>query len=174
MTPEEVRRLFGYNAWAFERVWSCVEQLTDEQFVEEVDYSRGSVRNQMLHIITAIERWMQRLDGNPPSAGPPADDFPTRASVHARWELTRAALNGYLDDLDQGQLDEIVEGRLAGRGLDYANTRSDLLQHLSNHGTDHRAQVLAILHSEFHIPTVEQDQALYLIEIAGSAGQEDR
>jgi uncharacterized damage-inducible protein DinB len=170
MKPEEVRRLFEYDAWAFDRVWSCVEQLTDEQFVEEIDYSRGSVRNQTLHIITAIERWMQRLEGNSPSPSPPAGDFLTRASVRKRWEQTRAALNAYLDDLDQGRLDEIVEGRLAGRGLDYANTRSDLLQHLSNHGTDHRAQVLAILHSEFHIPTVEQDLALYLIEAAGSLG----
>jgi uncharacterized damage-inducible protein DinB len=173
MTPDEIKLIFDYNAWAFDRVWSCVEQLTDEQFVEEVDYSRGSVRNQTLHIITAIERWMQRLEGNPPSASPPAEDFRTRASVRERWEQTRAALNAYLSDLDQIRLDEIVEGRLAGRGLDYANTRSDLLQHLSNHGTDHRAQVLAILHSEFHIPTVEQDLALYLIEIAGSVGQGD-
>ena len=70
MTSEDVRRLFAYNAWAFDRVLSCIEQITDEQFLEDVDYSRGSVRNQMLHIVTGMERWMQRLKGESPGPGP--------------------------------------------------------------------------------------------------------
>lgn len=168
MTPEDVKQLFDYNTWAFDRVWGCVEQLTDDQFVEDVDYSRGSVRNQVLHIVTAIERWMQRLEGASPDPGPAAESFPTRASVRARWEQTNAALQAYLASLDQDRLDEPVVGRLDGRGQDYANRRSELLQHLANHSTDHRAQVLAILHSQFEVPTVEQDLVLYLIEAAGS------
>jgi len=168
MTPKDALRLFAYNAWAFDRVWGCVGQLTDEQFVREVDYSRGSVRNQMLHIATAIERWMQRLEGASPAPVPAAESYPTRASARARWEQTKAELDAYLATLDQAKLDEIVVGRLAGRGADYASRRSDLLLHLANHGTDHRAQVLAILHSEFQVPTVEQDMVLYLIEADGS------
>jgi len=168
VTPKDVQRLFAYNAWALDRVWGCVERLSDEQFVKEVDYSRGSVRNQMLHIATAIERWMQRLEGASPAPGPAAVGDPTRASVRALWEQTKAELDAYLATLDQAKLDEIVVGRLAGRGADYASRRSDLLLHLANHGTDHRAQVLAILHSEFQVPTVEQDMMLYLIEADGS------
>jgi len=169
VTPKDVQRLFAYNAWAFDRVWGCVERLSDEQFVREVDYSRGSVRNQMLHIATAIERWMQRLKGDSPTPGRAAESYPTRGSVRTQWEQTKAELDAYLATLDQAKLDEIVVGRLAGRGADYASRRSDLLLHLANHGTDHRAQVLAILHSEFQVPTVEQDMVLYLIEADGSA-----
>jgi len=169
MTPD-VQRLFAYNTWALDHVWECVEHLSDDQFVQEVDYPRGSVRNQMLHIVTGIERWMQRLEGEAPAPNPGEDDFPTSSAVRARWEQTDAALGAYLQSLDQEKLDEIVAGRLAGRGVDYANKRSDLLLHLANHCTDHRAQVLAILHSEFDAPTFEQDLLLYLIEAAGAAG----
>jgi uncharacterized damage-inducible protein DinB len=111
---------------------------------------------------------MQRLEGASPAPGPAAVGDPTRASVRALWEQTKAELDAYLATLDQAKLDEIVVGRLAGRGADYASRRSDLLLHLANHGTDHRAQVLAILHSEFQVPTVEQDMMLYLIEADGS------
>jgi uncharacterized damage-inducible protein DinB len=122
----------------------------------------------MLHIAAAVERWMRRLEGVSPAPGAAAESYPTRASVRARWEQTKAELDAYLASLDQAKLDEIVVGRLAGRGADYASRRSDLLLHLANHGTDHRAQVLAILHSEFQVPGVEQDMLLYLIEAGGS------
>jgi uncharacterized damage-inducible protein DinB len=170
MTPEDVQRLFAYNTWAMDHVWECVEQLSDEQFVQAIDYSMGSVRNQMLHIVTGIERWLQRLEGEPPTPGPGADDFPSCSAVRAWWVQTNAALGAYLKSLDQEKLDETVGGRLAGRGVEYANKRSDLLLHMANHCTDHRAQVLAILHSEFDAPTVEQDLLLYLIEAAKEAG----
>jgi uncharacterized damage-inducible protein DinB len=168
MTPEDVQLPFSYNTWALDRVWDCVERLSDDQFDEEVDYSRGSVRNQMLHIVTAIERWMQRLEGDTLTPRPDEVGFPTCSSVRERWEQANAALTDYLRTLDQERLDEPVEGRLTGRGLDFTNKRSDLLLHLANHCTDHRAQVLAILHTEFDAPTVEQDLFLSLTEAAGA------
>ena len=33
MDPETILELFSYNYWAFERVWACIAQLTDAQFV---------------------------------------------------------------------------------------------------------------------------------------------
>jgi uncharacterized damage-inducible protein DinB len=170
MTPEDVQQLFAYNTWAVDRLWECVETLSNDEFVREVDYSRGSVRDQMLHIVTGIERWMLRVEGKSPGTLPDEDVFPTCSAVRARWEQTNTALLAYLQSLDQARLNEIVTGRLAGRGVEFFNKRSDLLLHLANHCADHRAQVLAILHSEFDAPTFEQDLLLYLIEVSGAAG----
>jgi hypothetical protein len=39
----------------------------------------------MLHLITAIERRVERLDGVGPSSSPPVETQPTRPSLHARW-----------------------------------------------------------------------------------------
>ena len=38
MKPNEIRTVFKYGDWAFEKVWDCVMQLTDEQFVGDLDY----------------------------------------------------------------------------------------------------------------------------------------
>jgi hypothetical protein len=40
MTPEEVALLFNYSAWELDRAWECVEGLTDNQFVQEIEYLR--------------------------------------------------------------------------------------------------------------------------------------
>jgi hypothetical protein len=44
MKPNEIKTIFDYNFWAFERVWGCISQISDEQFIEEFDYSTGSIR----------------------------------------------------------------------------------------------------------------------------------
>ena len=72
----------------------------------------------------------------------------------------------YLDSLTQEQLDENVDWELPARGLKSENPRWELLLHLANHATDHRAQILAMLHHHFHVPTIEQDMIFYLTERA--------
>jgi hypothetical protein len=39
MKPGEIKNIFGYNFWTFDRVWQCISQLSDDQFIEEIDYS---------------------------------------------------------------------------------------------------------------------------------------
>jgi uncharacterized damage-inducible protein DinB len=51
MKPNEIITIFDYNFWAFDRVWECIYQISDEQFVEEIDYSTGSIRNMIVHIM---------------------------------------------------------------------------------------------------------------------------
>ena len=45
MKLSEIKSIFDYNFWAFDRVWQCISQISDVQFVEEIDYSTGSIRN---------------------------------------------------------------------------------------------------------------------------------
>lgn len=43
------RILRDYNLALTQRVWESVQQLTEEQFVQNILYSRGSIRRQMVH-----------------------------------------------------------------------------------------------------------------------------
>lgn len=54
MKPNKIKTLFNYDCWAFERVWDCISQLSEEQFVEEVDDSTGSIRNVVVHMMSAV------------------------------------------------------------------------------------------------------------------------
>jgi len=51
MNAKEIRKIFDYNFWAFDRIWVCISQLSNEQFIEEIDYSIGSIRNILVHVM---------------------------------------------------------------------------------------------------------------------------
>jgi uncharacterized damage-inducible protein DinB len=159
---ELVSTLFKYNAWAFDQVWVCVDQLTDEQFCLESGYSLGSVRNQYLHVVSTTMRWIQRLQGLSLTPHLCYEDYPTILSVKATWTNFLEEARMYVTRLDEQQLLEIVNWELASRNLRSQNRRYEILLHLLNHSTDHRAQILAILHYSFHVKTIEQDLILYL------------
>ena len=164
MKPNEIRQIFDYNFWAFERVWECVSQISDEQFAEEIDYSTGSIRNIVVHIMAGNRNWMSVLRGTEIPRRIAFEDFDTPGKTKAKWDELHKEFLDHLNSLDQEQLDEVVEWELLSQGLKSTNSRGEILLHLANHGTDHRAQILALLHHHFHVKTVEQDIIYYLAE----------
>ncbi|HXQ35109.1 MAG TPA: DinB family protein [Anaerolineales bacterium] len=164
MKSNEIITFFDYNFWAFDRVWECISQISDEQFVEEIDYSTGSIRNLVVHVMGGNRNWMSRLQGTEMSPRLVFADFDSLSKTKAKWDELQEEFLDHLNSLDQEQLDETVEWELLSQGLRSTNPRWEILLHLANHGTDHRAQILAILHHHFHIKTVEQDMIIYLAE----------
>ena len=162
MKPNDIKTLFDYDCWAFERIWKCISHLSDAQFVEEIDYSTGSIRNIVVHMMSACRNWMSRLQG---TSIPPRlvfEDLDTQAKIKATWDEVQRESLAYVNSLNEEQLDEIIPWELPVRGLKLSNLRWEILMHVINHGTDHRAQILAILHDHFHANTVEQDLIIYL------------
>jgi uncharacterized damage-inducible protein DinB len=164
MRPNEIRTMYGYSYWAFDKVWECVLQLSDEQFTEELDYSRGSIRNQVMHMMSATRRWIIRLNGGEMVPHLALEDFSTRAATKAKWDELRVEVLDYVNNLSEADLDGVVHWQLPDRGMDAENTRWEILLHVANHATDHRAQILAMLNQHFGIQTPEQDMLFYLLE----------
>jgi uncharacterized damage-inducible protein DinB len=164
MRPNEIRTVFEYDYWAFEKVWDCANQLTDEQFVQELGYSRGSIRNQVIHMMSATQRWIIRLRGGTPGPHLAYEDFSTRAATKVKWDELRAETLDYVNSLGEADLDGVIYWQLPDRGMDAENTRWEILLHAANHATDHRAQILAMLNQQFGIQTPEQDLLFYLLE----------
>ena len=94
MKPNEIKTLFDYNFWAFERVWESITQLTDEQFTEEIDYSTGSIRNIVCHMMSANIRWVSRLKGETPEFYLTYEDFDTLAKTKAKWDELQNRIYG--------------------------------------------------------------------------------
>ncbi|MBN2304641.1 MAG: DinB family protein [Anaerolineae bacterium] len=166
MTPEAIRLLYDYTYWAFERVWTCIMPLTDAQFTQPIDYSMGSIRHHVVHLMSGTDRWMKRLQGA--DIPPPLEfeDFPTRAAVRQQWDVIRGEVLVYVRALDQAQLNESVLWEAPSRGFSQHNRRYEILMHVANHMTDHHAQMLAMLHHHFGAATVEQDMVFFLVERA--------
>lgn len=146
--------LFGFNQAMNNRLWEIImAHLTDEQFVQTDAYSRGSTRNQLVHMADAQHYWLRGLLNVPNLPELNAEDYPTRAT--ARAVCQRA---------DQECLDQVR--RLTDADL---QRMPDIwsqpiwvgLMQLAHHSTDHRAQILRMLH-DFGAPTMEQNFAIYM------------
>src|SRR5436305_14364840 len=75
MSPDEIRTLFDYNAWANRRSLDAAEKLTGEQFTRQMGSSFSSVRDTLAHIYGAEWIWLERFQGHSPSALPNASQF---------------------------------------------------------------------------------------------------
>lgn len=152
---EIIGALFDYHWALYDRVWDSLDQLSEDQFTQDIAYSHGSIRDQMLHVATTDGRWLRGLQSDPEARGyflEPAS-YPTRASVREAWVRTSQEMKAYLESLDDEALQRVPPGM--------GGPVWGALLHLVNHGTDHRAQILHAL-TEFGAPTFEQDLIFHL------------
>jgi uncharacterized damage-inducible protein DinB len=160
MNADYFRRLFDYNYWAHRRVWECVEALTESQFTQPCDYSIGSIHDQVVHTMAAEWLWLSRVNGVSPDSLFATADYPTRAAVRAKWDEVEAGWRSFVKPLQDKQLDDVVEYvSLTGKATRYSPLW-EMLTQILNHGTDHRAQTLALIH-QVGGKTVEQDFIFY-------------
>lgn len=156
---DHARQLFDYNYWAHRRVWGCIEQLNNDEFMQPTNYSVGSIHRQVFHTM-AVEYWWfvflkeDRLEFLEES------DYADRASIREKWDRVEAYARMYLAELTDQELQRMVKPAFWEDELP-AITVAQALAQVLNHGTDHRAQTLAQLH-RLGAPTVAQDYLEYL------------
>ena len=113
MSPDAIRRLYDYTYWAFERIWDCIMQLSDEQFTQHMDYSIGSIRNHVVHLMSGAHRWMKRVQSADIPPHLPFDDYTTREATRAKWHEMKADVLDYVQLLDQAEVNETLGDSLA-------------------------------------------------------------
>ncbi len=146
MTGDDLRLLFDYNYWAHERILNAAEGLTRDQYMAAVPgLSLGSTHATLVHTLAAERIWRQRLtEGVSPTTLLGEADVPTLDALRRLWADEEAALRAGL----AGLTDEALAGRLAYRTTDGKPKEEvlwQLLAHLVNHGTQHRAEVAVAL-----------------------------
>lgn len=153
MNLELLKTFVEYHVAMSRLVWESIGHLTDEQFVAEDAYSRGSIRNLMIHLASTDRRWLAGLKNEADLAHLRFDDYPTRAVARKVFESVASDITEYVNSLSE---DDVRQ-----RANDMPWARGEILLHLVNHGTDHRATVLQRLH-EFGAPTFDQDFILWI------------
>jgi len=143
MSLHEMRRLFDYNYWANQKLFAALSSLTAEQFTQTVAGSYGSVRNTLVHVLSAEWGWLDRCGGPPRGAKLEAHDFPTLASLTDLWSRVEVQMREYLGRLSDEDLAGEVEFTLGGRTQ--RMTRGDLLQHAAIHAAHHRGQIALLI-----------------------------
>lgn len=156
MTRDTIQYLFRYNAWATDLMLDAVAMLSPEEYVAPGCSGQGSVRDTVAHVLMVQQRWIATIAGtlNPQDATKlpfTSDDIPTVAEARARWSGIAAETDAYLTTLSEDAvLGEIVLTHPTRGSLRALLWR--LLLHVANHGTHHRAQIVASVRRAGHTP----------------------
>lgn len=157
MNADAFRHFYEYHFTVNRKIWDeSITQLSPEQFSQPVNYSHGSVRDQLWHLIRVDEAWFSDLSGAAPSQPIDPGDFPDRESMRAYWDNVEQHMRGYLSAL---QDDMLATKPLSGEDKDLRLWQ--VLLHVVNHGTDHRAQLLRVL-NDLGVQTTWQDYIFFV------------
>jgi uncharacterized damage-inducible protein DinB len=151
MTVKDLEALYDYTYWANHQILAVVSQLTDEEFTRMIAGSYGSVRNTMVHTMSAEWGWLDRCGGAARGPALKADDYPTPPSLVERWTAVEGHVRTFLPTLRDADLDRRVEFAF-GSGPTHVRTVGQLLQHAFVHGVHHRGQVAVLLRALGKVP----------------------
>lgn len=160
MNADAFRHLYGYHFAENRKIWDCVAQLSHEQFTQEANYSHGSVRDQIVHLMDVDEAWFSELRGVEPSEPLPPPSGDDRANIRAHWDKVEQMMRGYLAELRD---DMLFTKPIKEPEEDKNLIVWQALLHVVNHGTDHRAQILRLL-NDLGVKTTSQDYIFYVYE----------
>src|SRR5690242_14866283 len=99
MTINGLRRRYDYGYWANKKLFAVITQLTPEQFTQSVAGSYGSIRNTLVHMMSAEWGWIDRCGGPKRPAQLKADDYPTAESVIEQWTIVEGYAREFLGTL---------------------------------------------------------------------------
>jgi uncharacterized damage-inducible protein DinB len=154
MNANAFRHFYDYHFAENRKIWDrYVSQLSHEQFIQPAVYSHGSVRDQLVHLMQVDEAWFGDLGAETHES--PTPGFQDRESIRAHWDRVEQSMRAYLANLRD---DMLFDQPLQGEDKDLLLWQ--VLLHVVNHGTDHRAQLLRLL-NDLGIKTEYQDYIFY-------------
>lgn len=134
----------AYNTWANQKLFDCINNLSDDQVNREFPSSFSSVYKTVLHMWFAEDIWWQRLklvEQVDLSTEKFDDSF---AEMLKRYGQQSATWEEWVNNASEVQLTHVFA---------YQNTKREqfkqpvyeVLLHLFNHGTYHRGQLVTML-----------------------------
>jgi uncharacterized damage-inducible protein DinB len=151
MTVKDLEVLYEYDSWANKKLFHVVSQLTSEQLTHSVAGAYGSIRNTMVHVLSAEWGWIDRCGGAARGERLNPDDYPTLESLLGLWAIVEGHLREFLSRLADEDLARSVEFSL-GSGDKHSMPIGQLLQHGAVHAVHHRGQIALLLRSLGYVP----------------------
>ena len=149
MQAADIRFLFAYDRWATKQVLTVLDGLDSTVWSRPNDVGERGLGSILVHHLGASQRWRIGLQtqGTDDGPEPELEPLPTIGELRQRWQAEWIAVDAWLPTLTDGHVWQ-------------------MLVHVVNHGTQHRAEAAALLTGEGRSPG-ELDLINYAEERAG-------
>ena len=144
LDKEGAGRLLEYTVWANHRVMRVAATLEVDDFKRDLRSSHGGVRGTLTHMMGAEWIWLERFKGLSPTRGLDESEFPDIVALRDRWTLIEEHRADWFRSLRDQDLAAAVSFKTLA-GVAYETPLWQLLQHVANHATYHRGQVIALM-----------------------------
>jgi len=158
MQTDEVRFLFAYDRWATQRVLAKLDGLDPSVWSRTNVVDERGLGGILVHHLGASQRWRHAFQDTGEEPHPEDDPLPTIDELRQRWEDEWAGVDAWLPTITDTFVSYVHDGVPV----------SQMLVHVVNHGTQHRAEAAALLTAEGRSPG-ELDLVNYSEEQAGSS-----
>jgi uncharacterized damage-inducible protein DinB len=141
----EILTLLDYSSWATGRVLDVAATISAEQFAANPNRHLSSLREMLVHMLSAEQLWRTRMETGVSSATLAATDFPDVDTLRQQWQREDRAMRAYLSTLEDDALGGSFRYRRSTGELSDPLTRWHTLLHLVNHSTQHRSEAAMLL-----------------------------
>ncbi len=157
--------LIAYNQWANAKVLAAAATVGGDDLGRPVAGSHHSVRTTLLHVVRVQDWWLSVLNGKPDRAADPDPNLPL-TQIQQWFDRFHSALQTYAGGLTARRLDSAVSAFSPRDNREHQWPAWQLLIHLMNHSSHHRAEAGLMLESLGHSPG-DLDFVFFLREQAG-------
>ncbi len=142
--------MYDFTCWGRDLILEQAATLTPEQFVEETRFPIKSVKETLVHTLSAEYAYRVRCMGLPYEPVKP-EDFADLAAVRTRWQAEEAEMRKYLGGVSDDELQGTVTYKVS-TGEEFTRPRLLLLKQLFFHSMQHRAELAQMVTEFGHSP----------------------
>jgi len=159
MQADDIRFLFAYDRWATSRVLAALDGLDPAVWSRTDVVGERGLGAILVHQLGAAQRWRMQFEAQGGAELRDIEDepLPTVDGLRELWAAEWAAVDAWLPTVSDGFVAYVHEGVPVWQ----------MLVHVVNHGTQHRAEAAALLTAEGRSPG-ELDLVDYAEEQAAS------
>lgn len=166
MKAEYIQNLFRYNYWANDHLFDVLKSIKQEEFIQEISGGHSSIRNTIVHMLSAEWGWISRSGGVERKEKLLPELFESPNQLISKWKLLEPLFINYVDSLnDEHLLENAVY--LNGKGEECSMPKGELLQHIVIHNTHHRGQIALDLRMLGYTPG-NFDILFYFAQVSGN------
>src|SRR5687767_2711222 len=149
MNLTDIRQLFDYTEWANDLAMDAAANLSDDVLRRDVGVSHQSIFGTLLHMAGAEWIWLERWNGRSPTK---AEAWPMwtpevcadLTTLNDRWSEVVDRRAQFLTKIDEDRLAAELPFKLLS-GDPSSMPLIDQMQHVVNHDTMHRGQVVGMI-----------------------------